>query len=358
MANKYSKVLEEVLEKVKVPESNEKIIEEELEKFLGKIEKKISKTNYKTKIFVGGSYAKKTLIEKPIYDVDVYLRFDKKYPDSNLTKMAKRILRGVRGVSVVHGSRDYFKVKINNWLTFEVIPVREISKAKEFENITDLSYSHVNYVRRKMKSEKVLEGIKLAKAFTHAKRVYGAESYVQGFSGYSLELLVYYFGGFIEFLKGMTKKTKEKMVIDIEKDYKNKSDVLLNMNGSRLEAPVVLVDPTFRRRNALAGLNEEKFLEFQKVAKEFLKNPRVEDFEIKKINYQKIKEILTRGPLVHDEKNVIKFEEKNGKGFVLEGRICVKKKFQFNSKEFLSVWSKLRRKKIKEMYISSFKILD
>ena len=124
-------------------------------------------------------------------------------------------------ISVVHGSRDYFRLKISPDFFIELIPVKKVKNPKESENITDLSYSHVNYIKRKVKSKKVLDEIRIAKAFCYATKCYGAESYIKGFSGYALELLVYYYKGFMKFIKAM-EKAKEKIVIDIEKDYKNK----------------------------------------------------------------------------------------------------------------------------------------
>ena len=78
------------------------------------------------------------------------------------------------------------------------------------------------YVVQGIKNKSILDEIKIAKAFCYANNCYGAESYVQGFSGYALELLVYYYGGFINFLRAVSKEkanNKEKIVIDIEKNY-------------------------------------------------------------------------------------------------------------------------------------------
>src|SRR6056297_87541 len=215
--------------------------------FIKKINKRIKKLGLNVEIYVGGSFAKKTLIKKRIYDTDIYFRFSQKYPDTSLTKLTKKILRWKKGLSTVHGSRDYFRVKINSWFQLEIIPVRKIDKIDEAKNITDLSYSHVKYINKKIKSQKILNEIKIAKAFCYASKTYGAESYIQGFSGYSLELLIYYYGSFVKFLKELSKKKKEKLIIDIEKKYKNKKRILLDINSSKLESPIILIDPTFKR---------------------------------------------------------------------------------------------------------------
>ncbi|MBU2612563.1 MAG: hypothetical protein KKB62_02470, partial [Nanoarchaeota archaeon] len=159
---------------------------------------------------------------------------------------------------------------------------------KDSQNITDLSYAHSNYIKKKVKSKKILDGIRLAKAFCHGTKTYGAESYVKGFSGYALELLVYHFGSFEKFLRELSKKRNKKIVIDIEKFYK-KENVLLDMNGSKLDSPVILVDPTYKARNVLAALSDETFGRFQESASKFLKNPSVDFFEPKKIDFARAK---------------------------------------------------------------------
>jgi tRNA nucleotidyltransferase (CCA-adding enzyme) len=166
--------------------------------------------------------------------------------------------------------------------------VVKISKPEEAKNITDLSYSHVRYINSKVKAN--TDDIKIAKIFCHANNCYGAESYIKGFSGYALELLVYYYGGFLKMIKELSKERKDKIVIDIEKKYRTKKEVLLDMNSSKIQSPIILVDPTYPQRNALAALSNETFERFVKVCREFIKNPSKSFFEEKKVNLEKIRE--------------------------------------------------------------------
>ncbi|MFC1682349.1 nucleotidyltransferase domain-containing protein, partial [Nanoarchaeota archaeon] len=251
------------------------------------LERKLKKLKIDAEVFVGGSFAKRTAIKKDKYDVDIFVRFDKKYNNSELSWLLKKVLEGFNNVVAVHGSRDYYRVLISRDFFFEIVPVRKIKKLEEAENVTDLSFSHVSYIRKKIKSKKILNDIKLAKAFCYANNCYGAESYIHGFSGYGLELLVYYYGGFVKFLKAMI-KVKDKEVVDIEKHFKNKKEVLMNLNAAKLSSPVVLVDGTFKQRNALAGLSHETFEKFRKVSSEFLKNPELSYFDLKKIDFKSL----------------------------------------------------------------------
>jgi len=283
---KINSILKEVLQKVEPPKEDLKIIDNSLKEIMQELKKRIKKQNIKAEIFIGGSFAKKTVIKKDKYDVDVFIRFDKKYTD--LSKITAKLIKGMKNVSIIHGSRDYFRIKIAPDFFIELVPVVKVSSPKQAQNITDLSYSHVNYIRKKVKNTKILDEIRIAKAFCYANNCYGAESYIQGFSGYALELLVYYYKTFEKFLKEMIKLDGKKEVIDIEKHHKNKQTVLLDLNEAKLLSPIILIDPTFKQRNALAALSKETFERFKKAAKSFLKNPRVKAFEVKKTDLDKI----------------------------------------------------------------------
>ena len=287
--DKYKKILEEVLKKIEPGKEEIKEIENSTREFLERVKKRISELKFNVKIFVGGSFAKKTLIKKGKYDVDVFLRFGKDFEEKNISEKAREILCGEK-ISILHGSRDYFEIEANPKLTIEIIPVMEVKKPEDSSNITDLSYSHVKYINKKIKDKKILDEIKIAKAFCYANNCYGAESYIQGFSGYSLELLVYHYRGFIKFLKEMEKIPEgERKIIDIEKDFKNKNEVLLDLNSSKLKSPIILIDPTYKQRNVLAALSEEKFKIFRDSSEKFLKNPDIKIFETKKINFEEVK---------------------------------------------------------------------
>jgi len=286
MAKSINPVLREVLERVRPSKEELQDIKNSLEKFTEEIRKKLKTQKIDAEIFIGGSFAKKTMIRKGNYEVDIFIRFGKKH--RNISDITKKILRNRKNASLIHGSRDYFRIKASKNLFFEVIPVRKIKNPKEAENITDLSYSHVKYIKRKIKSGKILEDILLAKAFCYGNNCYGAESYINGFSGYALELLVYYYGGFLKFVRAIT-KIKEKEIIDIEKHHKNKQQILMDINAAKLGSPIVLIDPTYKQRNVLAALSCKTFEEFQKTCKKFLKNPTIKAFEIKKIDFEKKK---------------------------------------------------------------------
>ncbi|MEA3248303.1 MAG: hypothetical protein U9Q73_01210, partial [Nanoarchaeota archaeon] len=183
----------------------------------------------------------------------------------------------------------------NNSVLLEIIPVVKNKNPELAENVTDISLSHVKYIKDIVKKNpKISDEIKLAKAFCWANRCYGAESYVRGFSGYSLEILVIHFGGFIKFLKGISKKK----VIDPLKYFRNERKVLNELNTSKLIGPIILIDPTYKYRNVTAGLGEETFEKFKIIAKKFLKSPSLNFFERQSTDINGLKKFA-------DKKNAI-----------------------------------------------------
>jgi len=289
MAASVNSILKKVLEKIKPSKKELDEMNVSINSIKDKLSEKIKEMDLNVEIFIGGSFAKRTVIKKDSYDVDIFLRFNKKYGDE-ISEITKKILSVFSDVELIHGSRDYFKIRLREDFFVELIPVIKVRKPEESSNITDLSYSHVKYIHKSVKSDKILDEIMLAKAFCFANHCYGAESYIKGFSGYALELLVHNYGGFLKFVKAIDKSKKgEKIIIDIEKDFKSKRQIMMDLNSSKLQSPIILIDPTYKNRNALAALNEDTFERFKKVVKEFLKNPSLEFFEEKKTDLEKIK---------------------------------------------------------------------
>jgi tRNA nucleotidyltransferase (CCA-adding enzyme) len=239
--------------------------------------------------YVGGSLAKGTLIRKGRQDVDIFVVFDYSEDMLGFEGVLKKMKLDGK-LSRIHGSRDYFHVDYGD-VVLEIIPVVRCDDLELAENVTDMSLSHVDFVRGEIERNPCLaDEIRLAKAFCQANRFYGAEGYVRGFSGYSLEVLVIYFGSFVKFLRGVSKKR----VVDFSKHFRNDREVLREINSSKLQGPLVVVDPTYRYRNICAGLGERTFERFLKVSREFLKAPSLEFFERRGVDVEALGELAKK----------------------------------------------------------------
>ncbi|MBI2660260.1 CCA tRNA nucleotidyltransferase [Candidatus Woesearchaeota archaeon] len=273
------KNIKALLDEVLLEIQPDKKYEKEIFERLGSIIKKINRGRKGSRAILGGSGAKGTWLRT--FDADIFVLFDyKKFREKSdkLPDILEKILRKkFRNIARLHGSRDYFQIKDNDF-TFEIIPILKIQKAEQARNITDVSPLHSNWVK---KHKNLINEMKLTKQFCQAQNVYGAESYIRGFSGYVCEILTVHYGSFLGLMRNAA-KWQDKAVIDAEKHYKGK-DVFRLVNVSKLESPLIVIDPVQKDRNAAAALSKEKFEAFQKAAKEFLKKPSKEFFGKKEL---------------------------------------------------------------------------
>ena len=255
-----------------------------------KLEKQLKSEKISAKVIVGGSAAKGTWLPG-ISDVDFFIAFDyAKYHNKSaqLSDFAERAVKKVFSkYQRLHGSRDYFAVEHGKFY-FEFVPVLEIKKLKDAKNITDFSPLHVAWVRKNISKNKKLQNeIRLAKQFFKAGEVYGAESYISGFSGHAIEILAIHCKGFENLLKNAV-RWKAGQLIDVQHFYKNPRTAFVVLNKSKLQSPLILIDPIEPERNALAALSMEKFLKLKNAAAGFLKKPSIKFFERKKFSAEQL----------------------------------------------------------------------
>ena len=254
--------------------------------------KKLNKNLKGAEAIIGGSVAKGTWL-KGEHDVDVFVLF---YKDGRLSDILEYALKkSFKNVERIRGSRDYFQIRVYG-LNFEIVPVLKIKNAKDAKNITDVSPMHIAWVKKNI--GKLNNDVRLLKRFCKAQCVYGAESYIKGFSGYVTEILIIYYKGFENLVKNAV-NWKSGMVLDVEA-HKSK------IEKSKL-SPLVIIDPVDNKRNACAALSEEKFKRFISACKGYLTNPGKNFFEVKEINIKdlKDKDIILRVFPLEGRKDVI-----------------------------------------------------
>jgi len=297
---------------------------------LEKINRALKKVKIKAVCIKGGSIAKGTFL-KDDYDVDLFVVFNHLYRGKDISKILGKALKGFK-TNIIHGSRDYFHLSYKN-LLFEIVPVLEVINYKKIENVTDMSPLHVKFVNKNTNKD-VRDDIRLAKAFCKAHEIYGAESYINGFSGHILDLLIIHYKGFVNLLKAAS-KWKDKEVIDIRKYW---DDPLSELNQSKTQGPLVIVDPVQPDRNAAAALSYENYDKFRKAARDFLKKPSIKFFIKEKTDMDKLKRISKKDHLI-----VLDVKAKKGKEDVVGSKL--KKIFEYllkslNNNDFKVLHSK------------------
>ncbi len=277
---RYQPILQSVLNEI-VPSDDERAkLLGKVNEFIGALNKELKRVRVSAKAVLGGSYAKDTWLSGD-YDVDVFVQFHLSHKEQNLSDLLEKALKKWRHERI-HGSRDYFWVR--DGIKYEIIPVLDIKKSEQAENITDFSPWHVAWVNKNGRNLK--NDIRLVKKFCKGASCYGAESYIRGFSGHVVDILTVYYKGFIPLLKAAT-QWKPKMVLDYYKVYKGKA--LMMLNKSKIEGPLVLIDPVQPERNSAAALTIENFNKFVFAAKKFLKKPGVNSFVEKVVDFDALK---------------------------------------------------------------------
>ena len=312
-------ILTQALSLIKPTKKEEEEVREKVDDILSKINKNLKNA----RAILGGSGEKGTWL-KEAHDADIFVLFDYKKYENKSDKLADMLRKHLKkmfpDIIQLHGSRDYFQIKRKDF-TFEIVPILGIKKAEQAKNITDVSPLHAKWV---LKYKKLADEIRLVKQFCKAANVYGAESYIKGFSGYICEILAIYYGGFLNLARNAA-RWKDKVVIDSANYYKGKK-VMDEMNKSKTYSPLVIIDPVQADRNAAAALSKEKFDMFREACRKFLKHPSKEFFERKEISKEGLdKKARGKGLILLDAK------AKAGKVDVI-GSMLLKTLEHFNKK--------------------------
>lgn len=306
--------------------------EKKVSRIVSEIERKVNRTARRQKINAhlqaGGSAAKGTWLPG-FSDIDFFLVFD--YDEfseksAELSDYAEKILGRIFRITRLHGSRDYFSAVYKKY-NVEIIPVLDISEEQQARNITDFSPLHVAWFNVHAKEKpKLRTEVRLAKKFFMVAGVYGAESYIRGFSGHVVEILTVNYGSFAHLVNAIL-KWKFQEVIDVKKHYRNAKEVFANLNKSKLESAIILVDPIEKDRNAAAALDKEKFMLAKEACHKFLDNPHTGFFKGKKFSIEGLKKKKADLKLI-----IVNAKAKKGKPDVIGAKL--RKKFELICKEF------------------------
>jgi len=278
-------LLTKVLRENTMPAQEQKAVLSAAKEYIKELGKSISRLGYTAEPVLGGSAAKGTMVRED-FDIDIFVRFDPKYKDEDLPYMLEELLKDANRV---HGSRDYFMAEYKG-MSIEIVPVLKISHPREARNVTDMSPLHVFWIEKMIgKNPGLKDEIIIAKVFCKAQGIYGAESYISGFSGHVLDILIAYYGSFIKLIENAVQWPKYK-VIDIS-GHGNE------INSSKI-SPLIVIDPVDPNRNAAAALSEEKFMKFRNAAGAFMKKPRMEFFIQKKPDRELLRKMAGKNSLL------------------------------------------------------------
>ncbi|MBS3152592.1 CCA tRNA nucleotidyltransferase [Candidatus Woesearchaeota archaeon] len=271
-------MFDKILKNIKPTKKEEEEVQKKVDLFLKKINSKLLNAN----AIVCGSFAKGTWLRNQ-HDIDIFVLFEN---NKNISTRLEVVIKAAfEKYEKIHGSRDYFIVDYEN-LSFELVPVLKIDQPEQAENITDVTPMHVEWVKKYI-DNKLKDEIRLAKRLLKANNCYGAETYIGGFSGYLVEILVIYFKDLLNLIKNAA-NWKYGEIIDIERN---------NKFSSEQKFPLTVIDPVQPNRNVSAAVTEEKFNLFTELCKNFSKKPSTKFFKETKISLKDYNLIFKVQPL-------------------------------------------------------------
>jgi tRNA nucleotidyltransferase (CCA-adding enzyme) len=262
-----------VLDKI-VPDSAERERVTALaEAIRSKVDEAAREAGVLAEVRVDGSVAKDTWLSKDV-DIDVFMRVP--------TTLSRRELGTVCLDIARNAAAGYRQVErfaehpyLETWIKktrVNIVPCYNVERG-QWISATDRTPFHTEYVRTCL-TDRLKNEVRLLKRFMKGIGVYSAEIKVKGFSGYLCELLALQYLSFLKVLTAAATSWSKGVIIDLEEYYCGREDEPRKL----FEAPVIIVDPVDKGRNAAAAVSKEKLSEFIAASNAFTKQPDLKFF--------------------------------------------------------------------------------
>ncbi len=224
-------------------------------------------------VSIQGSIAKGTWLPGD-RDIDIFVILQRDYLErirkgdvvNDLIDIASEA--GLKWI-VKYAQHPYIQILIDEYQV-DIVPCIRISLGEKPLTAADRTPLHTAFVKSKL-GDKTTD-VRLLKAFFKSIGVYGAEIRVRGFSGYLAELLVIYYGSFLNAIRGIASWKKRPILIDLTGSYTEELAV------KKFDAPLIVIDPVDPDRNAAAAVSVESMAIAIAASRAFLRNPRLEFF--------------------------------------------------------------------------------
>ncbi len=218
---------------------------------------------------VVGSVARSTFV-KGDRDLDLFMLFP---PDLSREALEEQGLGLARSLADQFAGRyqekyaehPYINTTIDG-IDVDLVPCYRVASATAIQSAVDRTPFHTRYVIARIGN--LADDVLLLKQFAKACGVYGSDQMTEGFAGYLCELLVLYYGGFLQVLTAAS-AWRARTVIDPEQHA-----------ARTFDEPLVVVDPVDPNRNVSASVSLSRMFEFVEMARGFLEHPGEEYFQI------------------------------------------------------------------------------
>ncbi|MEM7818807.1 MAG: CCA tRNA nucleotidyltransferase [Candidatus Aenigmatarchaeota archaeon] len=278
--DKYTKVLKEVLEKIKPKKEEERKLKS-LARHVLKVANDEAK-KYNAKAMLAGSITRDTWLPEKM-EFDIFVLFSPSLKEKELERfgleIGKKVIERMKGeYNIEYAQHPYVSGKIKG-ISVDIVPCYEVESPEKIKSAVDRTPFHVRFIEKNL-TKNMAKEVRLLKKFCEANEIYGADAKTEGFSGYVCELLIIKYKSFLNLMKKAV-NWKPGEIIQVKNYYSQKDyPKLIKMFKNQT---LILIDPTDKNRNTCAALSSTNFFKFKKLAKEFLENPREELFFKRKL---------------------------------------------------------------------------
>jgi len=205
-----------------------------------------------------GSYAKGTYLSDP--DLDLFLLFPETATPKDLETVGLSAGEAVMGkIEKMYSEHPYAR-GLYEGIEVDLVPSYAIKTTDKLRTSVDRTPFHTNFIASNIKEEQKDE-VRLLKKFMKGIGVYGAEPNTRGFSGYLCELLVLYYGSFLNVLDGASGWKEGRTIALAEK------------RGPPMIGSLIVYDPVDVRRNVASAVHIDTMALFIIASKAYLSSP-------------------------------------------------------------------------------------
>lgn len=209
-----------------------------------------------------GSYSRNTWLKGNL-EIDVFIPFPEDVSKEKLRERGLEIGKAVLDEYEIRYAEHPYVHGFVKGVEVDVVPCYRLKEPVKIKSAVDRTPFHHEWLKDRIRGKE--NEVRLLKGFLKANGIYGAEYKVRGFSGYLCELLIVFYGSFLETLKNARKWTR-KTVIDVAKGEVRKGEEFF------------VIDPVDEKRNVAANLSIDNLAKFVHLSRKFIENPSLDFF--------------------------------------------------------------------------------
>ncbi len=201
-------------------------------------------------------------------ELDIFILMPKSWPLADMQKKglewAKKAMRGVK-TELNYAQHPYLKAHIDG-IKADLVPSYKLTNFEHLGSAVDRSQLHTTWVNARL-NEEGRDDVRLLKQFFKTQGVYGAQTRVEGFSGYLCELLIIHYGRFAACLRAM-QGWKMPHALD-PAHHHPEGAIIRHFPGT----PLVVIDPVDSNRNVAAVVSRTSMSRAILASRSFLEKP-------------------------------------------------------------------------------------